>query len=249
MNTKTLSTRSLSVIEQYKNFTVGPAACSIPYFNNKTLGSRVALRAYVGKGSPKDIYEEVTACLTKDHVTLDVLTPDSLKKYITDKNIGIDCSGLSYYILNAEDEERGKGHLDKHLHFTNCGGLFGKIRCAMRPVENCGVNTFADNKNSHVMSLKEMQPGDMITMISKVNDRDHMLVIHQVEYQNFLPIKLHYTHTIAYPEDGVYGTGVKQGTIEIVNPEKSILDCLWSETNLLAKMPNYLVEIRRLNWL
>lgn len=235
------------------NFSVGTApgaaTCSVPYFNNKTVRARGALRAYVGKGSPKDIYEEVTACLTKEHVETAVLTGESLKKYLTDKNIGLDCSGLAYYILNAENEERGKGHLDKHLHFTNCGGLFGKIRCALRPVENCSVATFVDNKNSKPVALKDIQPGDMITMISNTTDRDHVLVVHQIEYQNFLPIKIHYTHTIAYPEDGVYGTGLRQSTIEIVNPDKNILDCLWSETNLFAKMSGYKVEIRRLGWL
>ncbi len=249
MNTKTISPRALSIIDQYKNFSVGTASCSIPYFNNKTIRARGALRAYVGKGSPKDIYEEVTASLTKEHVETGVLTSESLKKYLTDKNIGLDCSGLAYYILNAESEELGKGRIDKHLHFTNCGGLFGKIRCALRPVENCSVTTFSDNKNSRLILQKDICPGDFISMISRTNDRDHMLIVHQVEYQNFLPIKIHYTHTIAYPENGVYGTGLKQESIEIVSPEKDIIDCLWSEEKLHAKLTNYKVEIRRLNWL
>ncbi len=256
MNTKTLSLRALSVIDQYKNFAVGKAVCNVPYFNNKTTRARGALRAYVGKGSPKDIYEEVTASLNKEHVAIDILTGESLKKYLTDKNIGIDCSGLAYYILNAESEERGEGSLDKNIHFVNTHGLFGKVRSLLRPVENCNVSTLANDKNSSIVKLKDIQPGDMITMLSKTNERDHILVVSAVDFQNSLPQKIYYAHANAYPEDGVYGTGLRQGYIDIINlgsdknlENTNILECAWSEINLHSKMSGYDVLIRRLNWL
>ncbi len=248
MNIKTLSLRAMSVIDQYANFSVGKATCSVPYFNNKVTKARGALRVYGGKGSPKDIYEEVTASLTKEHIAIDALDSVSLKKYLTDRNIGLDCSGLAYYILNAESEEQGRGPLDKKIHFINAGGLLGKIRSALRPVENCNVATFTDNKNSRIIDTKNIQPGDMITMIAKMTNRDHILVVNSVEYQNYLPIKIFYTHTIAYPEDGMYGTGLKQGSIDFTDLEKNILEFPWSETNLLTRAREYTVEVRRLNW-
>ncbi len=259
MNTKTLSARALSIIDQYKDFSIGKAVCSVPYFNNKTTRTRGALRAFTGKGSPRDIYEEVIASLTKEHVAIDALTSESLKKYLTDKNIGIDCSGLAYYILNAESEKRSSGSLDKHIRFINCHGLIGKIKSALRPVEHCDVATLADNKNSKLITLKDVLPGDMITMVSKSNARNHILVINGVDMQNSDPTKIFYTHTIAYPEDGVYGTGSKQGTIDLlsksdmsydsdIEKKTEILRYAWSETNLFSKMKDYTVEIRRLNW-
>ena len=259
MNTKTLSTRALSVIDQYKDFSVGKAVCSVPYFNNKTTRTRGALRAFTGKGSPKDIYEEVTAGLAKEHVATEMLTGESLKKYLTDKNIGIDCSGLAYYILNAESEERGLGSLDKHIRFINCHGLIGKIKSALRPVEHCDVATIADDNNSKIVTIQDIRPGDMITMISKSNIRNHILIVSGVDMQNSNPTKIFYTHTIAYPEDGVYGTGLKQGTIDLLTKSteyqalgtdtvNEILAYTWSESSLLSKMKDYKVEIRRLNW-
>lgn len=246
------------MIDQYQNFKVGNATCSIPYFNNKTIGGRGVLRVYGGKGSPKEIYEEVLACMTKDHVDTSVLSNESLRKYISDKNIGMDCSGLAYYILETESRERKIGQFDKKIRFINCHGLFGKIRCALRPVENCDVKTFADNRNSKFISIKEVAPGDIITMVGGAteasgSDRDHILVIHQVEYQNFVPIKLHYTHTIAYPEDGLYGTGVRQGSIEILGLERNILEDAWLEDGkkpelLISRAKRSKTEIRRLNW-
>lgn len=241
MNTKTLSSRALSVIDQYRHFAVGNTVCSIPYFNNKASRVRATLRAYGGKGSPKDIFEEVQTLMIKNHISPNLLNDEALKKILIENNIGIDCSGFAYYVLNAENEERGKGSLDKHIHFTSCRGIIGKIRCHFRPVENCDVATFANNKNSRVIATKEIQVGDVITMLAKSDsnndsqtrdsERDHILIIHQVDYQNFIPIKIYYSHAVAYPEDGLYGTGVKQGSIEILDSNKSITDQCWSENS------------------
>ena len=76
MNTKTISNRALSVIDQYLHFTVGTAVCSVPYFNNKTAKLRGALAVNAGKGSPKEIFEEVQTLLIKSHTTTDSLNAE-----------------------------------------------------------------------------------------------------------------------------------------------------------------------------
>ena len=255
MNTKTLSPRALSVIDQYTHFSVGRAVCSVPYFNNKTVRAKAALRVRIGKGSPKDIHEEITGIMVKQHVSTEVIADESLKKLLTDNNIGIDCSGFAYYILNAESEERGKGTLDKHLSFVNVHGFLKKIYASLRPVENCDVETLANDKNSKAIALKDIQPGDIITMLGGPdnNDRNHILVVNQIDYQNLAPMTIHYAHAVAYPEDGIYGTGIKKGTIEIVYPDKSILEGKWDEggnvettARILNRAKISKTEIRRL---
>jgi len=89
--------------------------------------ARGALRAHSGKGSPKDIFDEVQSITIKAHTDLSSISNESLKKLLTDNNLGIDCSGFAYYILNAESEEQGKGKIDKHISFVNCRSLVGKI--------------------------------------------------------------------------------------------------------------------------
>lgn len=258
MNTKTLTHRAFSVIAQYEHFTLEQAVCSVPYFNNKVTRSRASLRTLVGKGSPKDIHEELLGILIKNHVDQKEIGDESLKRILTDNNIGIDCSGFAYYILNAESEERNKGPLDKHLHFVNCHGLFGKIRCALRPVENCDVRTLADNKNSRAIPIQDAQPGDIISMLSgpDESDRDHILVIYQIEYQNFVPTKIHYTHAVAYPSDGIYGTGIKKGIIQIADISKDLVSQLWTENEktgqdniLFVRATKSTTELRRLLFL
>ena len=257
MNTKVLSNRALSVIDQYLHFKFGSAVCSIPYFNNKTVKARGALRPVIGKGSPEEIYEEVQALLLKSHVPSDTLADESLKKLLSDADLGIDCSAFAYYVLNAEIEERGKGALDKHVSFVNCTGVVGKLRCALRPIENCDVSTLAHEKNSKAIEPKDAQPGDIIVMTGGPADfeRDHVLVIHQVEFQNFAATKIHYSHAAAYPSDGVYGSGIKQGEIEVTDPNKPLLEQRWIENGqeglsnfIFTRAQKARTEIRRLNW-
>lgn len=251
----TLSKQALSIIDQYVHFRFGTAVCSVPYFNNKTVGARAALRATIGKGSPKDIMDELQSIAIKNHLDPKTLVDESLKKLLVDNNLGIECSGFAYYILNAESEERGKGTLEKHLHFTKARGFFGKIRSKLRPVENCDVATFADEKNSSSISIDNVQPGDFISMLNDgdESEHDHILIVTEVENS---PVKIHYVHAVAYPEDGRYGTGIKQGVIEFNSESKSIVDGLWSESGsttnaarIFNRAKKSKTEIRRLRWL
>jgi hypothetical protein len=283
MNTKLLSEKALSVIDQYLHFRIGNSeTCNIPYFNNNHKVVRAGLRATIGKGSPADIFEEVEIELAKrgSHdgelpISLPAgeikkgtfipgaISHESLKHFLVDRNIGIDCSGFAYYVLSAESQSRGKSAIDRHLHFPNCRGILGKIRSKMRPAENAGVATLAHDKNSTIIQLSEIQTGDMITMLNTMNNdvkedrriRDHIVTVHQVEYQNFIPTVIHYSHSIAWPSDGEYGHGVRQGLIEILDINKPITEQRWTEadktgienyTNIRAQKA--LTELRRLRW-
>lgn len=261
MNTKIVSEQTLKVIDQYRNFHIGNAICSIPYFNNRIVSKRAGLRANIGKGSPRDIFEEVEQIIRLQKIDLNSLDGEHLKKILVDNNIGIDCSGFAYYILNEESMFLGKGTLDKHLHFPYSKGIFGKIKSMLRPVENTGVNTFAHSKNSKKIEIKDVKVGDIITILRNEDEqvrniiRNHILIITQIEYQNFLPITLHYAHSIAWPTDGEYGHGIHTGKIDILDINKNILDQRWIENEKIGD-ENYThssaksstVELRRLNW-
>jgi hypothetical protein len=260
MNTRTLSKRATSVIEQYQNFRMGQAVCSVPYYNNKVNRARMALRPYIGKGSPKEIFDEIEGMLVKNKIDPNTLDSENLKKLLRESGIGIDCSGFAYYVLNAESEETGHGSISRRLHFIKCHGLVGKIRCKFRPIENCDVATLADDKNSTAIPVTQIQPGDFITMLGSadssaldISERDHVAVIYQIDYQNMIPARLHYSHAISYPEDGLYGSGIKQGMIDILYPDKSIIDQVWREgeqtgvtNHLFAKAQKSKTDVRRL---
>ena len=259
MNTLLVSDKALSVINQYLHFRFNDAVASIPYYNNNRKVVRAGLRGLVGKGSPRDIFDEVEIAITKDKNTSsgithaadggvpiergamkagsylpDALTNEALKHFLVDHNIGIDCSGFVYYVLEAELLARGKGTLDRYIDFPFSKGILSKIRSKFRPVENTGVATLAHDSNSKRVDLTDIKPADIITMTEGPQERDHVLFVHQVDYQNFKPITVHYTHSIAWPTDGVYGTGVRQGTIDILDIKKPITEQKWSESSKIS---------------
>ncbi len=258
MNTKIISDSAISIINQYKNFQVGNAVCSVPYYNNKVKGVRGGLRVEVGKGSPKEIYEEVKMILIKEKVAETEINSEQLKKTLVDNNIGIDCSGFAYYILNEESKSRGKGSLDKHIHFIRAKNILAKFVARFKPEANVDVVTFADNKNSRIVPLEQVECGDMITMASSTNngERNHILIISQIEYQNFKPITLHYVHAVTWPTDGEYGHGIHEGRIEIIDTNKSLTEQRWVENDktgpenyTATRAQNSQTELRRLAFL
>lgn len=257
MNTQTLSPEALSVINQYLHFQFGSAVCSVPYYNNKVRGARGGLRAYTGKGSPKDIFDEIETVILKNRLDPKTLSDDSLKKLLADSNIGIDCSGLAYHILKTESQSRNLPSLNGKISFINAKGIFGKIRTFINPAGNCDVSTLADETNSKMVHLKDARPGDFITMISsnKDKERNHILIIHQVDNIDSITTKIHYTHAVAYPEDGIYGTGIKQGSVEITNLDAPITEQRWLENGfegpankIFIRANGSKTELRRLAW-
>lgn len=243
------------MISRYSVFAFGAASCRVPYFNNKTTKSRAALRVRIGKGSTDDIAEELREITTKEHIDADTMSDTRLRSIMEERGIGIECSGFAFHVLAAECIARKIGALEKQISFINCKGLMGKLRCALRPVENCDVATFAADENSHAVSLSDAKPGDIITMIGnkEESERDHVLVIYSIE--NGTSKKLFYAHSVAYPEDGTSGTGVRKGTIEIIDANKPLYEQRWSEegtpetlARIIVRAKKSVTSLRRLNF-
>jgi hypothetical protein len=124
-------------------------------------------------------------------------------------------------------------------------------------VENASVETFAHEKNSKKIDLREISIGDMIIILGnkELIDRNHLLIVNQIEYQNFIPTNIHYIHAISWPTDGKYDSGIHEGEIEIVDINKNITEQNWIENEKTGK-ENYTfskalegkTSINRLNW-
>jgi hypothetical protein len=243
MTTKILSNRAISTIQEYLKFHLGSAVCSIPYYNNRSKRTRAALRAQIGKGSPQEIVDEIEHIATKQKINLQAIDSETFKKFLVDNNVGIDCSGLVYNILKPK------------LSFPFAKGALGIFRSIFRKVENADVATFAHPANSSEIEVREAQPGDIITMQgSSENERDHILLIHQVDYENEIPTLLYYTHSVAWPTDGHYGHGVRQGQISITNIDRPLTEQIWVENDKIgpenytfSRAVSSMTSLRRLN--
>jgi len=210
------------MIAHYESLRFGSVHVSAPYFNNKRQQVRGALRVLVGKGAPTEIEEEAQLIALRCHTDLTTLSAEDIKKFLVDNNLGIDCSGFVYHVLNAE------APLAPRLTFPHAS-LLRKLLTKLRPIENTNVKVFAHEKNSTTIPLSDIQAGDFITMVGskKVGNPDHILLIERVEGNT-----VHYAHSYAFPSDGKYQTGIKRGTITVTDPSKPTTEQVWDSEDM-----------------
>ena len=237
------------------NFT---ADVNCPYFNNRRIRLRGALRVLVGKGSPEEISEEAKLFALREKIDLTALTNDALKKFLVGHRLGTDCSGFAYHLLEAEGLGKKLGNLKKHLHRPFIQNPLRKFLVWLRPIENTGVGTFSHETNSHEIKIEDIRAGDLIIMLKTGPKRDynHVMVITSVEGESGSPNTIHYAHSFQWSKDGQYDHGVRTGRIEITDIKKPLLEAVWVEKNATgdnnetythAKNAEVLV-LKRLNW-
>ncbi len=233
---KTLSKEAQTIIQNYLHLPFPGLDVSCPYYNNRRQQVRGALRVLVGKGSVADIVDEAMILSLKHRIVLDALNNEQMKQFLVDHHIGIDCSGLAYYILDAELRAKKLGPLKHHLSFPKTANPFRLLLRNLRTVENTSVDVLYNQKNSVEVPLSAMQPGDMIIMKGTGRDHtmNHVLVVHEVAYENNAPKVVSYTHTLQWSADGKYHHGVRQGAISITDIHKSILEQIWNEQNKIG---------------
>jgi len=211
-----LSPQAQEVVEKYLSLPLGNG-CSTPYFNNRRKRIRGGLRALVGKGLPEEIAEEAEMFSIRERVGIKKIASADLKKFLVDHNLGIDCSGFAYHVLDAELKARGKRKISASV--KPWSGFYRKIKHYLRPAENTGVSTFSNEKNSVLIDENNTIPADFVSIISPENGRNHMLVIENVSKQNGV-MKFTCVHSIAYSKDGLYGTGVRREELTSADMKK-----------------------------
>lgn len=218
--------RAREIVDGYLALPVG-AKPRCPYFNNRRKKVRGGLRVQKGKGSPEEIAEEckIEAVYAKEDISL--LSTDKLKAFLVDRDLGVDCSGFAYHVLSAALAER-KGKSLAGAMKTRRTGPFGSLVARLRPAENIGVATFADDRNSFEIKASEAEPGDIIVFMGTGPQKtyNHILVITGVA-QTDGATRLSYANSYAWPSDGLYGHGVREG--EILVHGDDLLGGTWKE--------------------
>lgn len=230
--TKTLSPEAQTIIQNYLHLPFPGRNISCPYYNNRRHAIRGALRVLIGKGSVDDIMDETMILSLKHKIDLGVLTDEQLKQFLVDHHVGIDCSALAYYILDAELRAKKLGGIKRHLSFPTTVNPLRVLLRNLRTVENTSVDVLSVPKTSVEVPLSAVQPGDMIIMKQTGRDHtmNHVLVVHAVEYDDAsLPTSISYTHTLQWSTDGKYRHGVRQGRIVLTDLTKSLLEQSWEE--------------------
>lgn len=224
----TLSESAKKVINDYQNLVISGKEINCPYYNNKKVKMRGALAVLVGKGSPEDIVEETTLFAKKKNFDISKASAEDITKFMKDLNLGIDCSGFAFHVLNAELG----GRLKKKI-VVPTKSIMRKLLSRMRKVENTNVKTLRNEINSRAVELSEVLPGDIICMIGtgKNNDLDHVLVVTDVEMDERENRKsIGYMHSLDWKTDLDEDGGIKKGTIKIDDANEALEHQKWEES-------------------
>ncbi|MFA7315172.1 MAG: hypothetical protein WC025_04610, partial [Candidatus Magasanikbacteria bacterium] len=218
-------------IENYLNLNIAGKNIQTPYFNNRRNQVRGALGVLIGKGSSKDIEEEVQIISLKEKTDLSNLSAKKIKEFLVENNLGIDCSGFVYYILDALTQEKKNKKLKQIVHFPFAKNFLRKIICLLRPAENFGVTNLAHESNSKKIDLANTQSGDFIIFLGSgpKQDYNHVMFVESIEKENDKLKTINYIHAYKWPNDGKYNHGVRRGIIEITDINKNILTQEWFE--------------------
>lgn len=233
-----LTPQAHAVIKRYLHlpFATGQdVAC--PYFNNRTVRVRGALRALIGKGSPEDIAEEAMIFSLKEKTPLRTMDGRTLRQFLITHRLGVDCSAFAYYVLDAEVKARYGKSLSSCVRPSENIGMIRRILRRLRPVENTSVRNFADDVNTKDVQLSNIRAGDLIIFFNadSPHDRNHVLVVSRVGYD--APARtmiVTYAHSFRWTTDNALGHGVREGEIRVSDATSPIIEAHWLERGLSA---------------
>ncbi len=186
----------LNTLKQEINHYIG-----IPYWSNKLDKGKIVLSGpYGGKGSRKQIEAHTQKLIKKNSLSATKLTKQAVYNLQKKNRLGIDCSGLTYHLLDFWSRLNTGVSIRKFVVGTN--GKSGPRRV--------NVQSLAKKANStKVTNLVDIKTGDMLV----INKASHVLfVINKTD--SFIT----YIHSSLYTKK----RGVHLGRVKIVNPTKGL---------------------------
>ena len=211
----TLSKNAINTIHQYKNLNIGGKSITTPYFINKINKVRAGLKVLVGKGTPKEIEDEANLIALRKKINLSKLTDEQIIDFLIQNNIGIDCSGFVYHVINAQTRELKQKSLSSFLNYKHKNPIRAFIT-KLRPAENTSVSVLFDEKNTTSINIQDAQTGDIIIMMGTGTNHDlnHILLItDRKESKNKKLKSLQYIHSLKWKSDKALNHGVREGKI------------------------------------
>jgi hypothetical protein len=216
---KSLPLSTQKIIDHYANLSLGGKKVITPYFMNEK--SKKGRRVSVGKGTPEEIEKETTRFAKKYGFNLQEATAESIRTFMIQHELGIDCSGFVTWVVNELVKEKVHQPIWKTLSYRMLSPL-AQIKRLLRPVENTSVRVLTHQANSiSIPQMIDIHIGDMI----RIFNGHHILLITEITYdKKNNPIVLKYVNSTM---TGQKLYGILTGTIQITKPEGSIIEQKW----------------------
>ena len=214
-------------VNQYLQMELVGKRFSCPYFMNKRK-QRGGLRVMIGKGSPEEITSEVKIMAHLKNFDLNNASPDQIRKFMLERDIGIDCSGFVAQVLNAWLESDHKGKLMQYLKFSD-GSLVSRLRRTLRQVENIGAESLTSEANCTIVTnLNDIRPGDLVRLKGKEKNSHHVLLISTVTLEDDRVLEFEYVNST---QEYGNSNGARSGRVIVTNPDGDLKDQQWLDND------------------
>ena len=166
-------------LDQYLHLRIAGKKVRCPYWKDRF--KEEIWGPFGGKGKPYQIIGATLKIAREQKISLDKLTLLQIRRFMKKNRIGIDCSGLAYWLLDALDREKGGDGLEDDI--PNAQGRF-LIRADVRMLTN-------DKVSAPIKKIPKIQVGDMI----KLHKGKHIAVIIRIKKVRYAIKELIYAHS------------------------------------------------------
>jgi hypothetical protein len=185
---------------------------------------------------------EVPNCHPRESGDPDNSPQQSIRLFLIDNDLGVECSGFVTQILRAHFLENANFDLARKFYKISARRLLRYFIAKLRPVENISVRVWADDRNTEKLrDWKQAAAGDIIVILEKKLPavRNHIILITARDGQI-----IKYAHARAWSSEGRYNHGVSEGEIKIIAPDKGILEQEWRELGKIGVDNETLAEAK-----
>lgn len=206
-------------IDKYFTLNVAGMKVICPYYMN--VGGILKDSVFAGKGSPVEIENKAKDIFS--HIDLVNKDENFIRSEMSHNDLGIDCSGLVYQILNTWLRDISKkSELKDYLPKSRTFNPRRIISRMIKPQSSVSADMFTSSPISKKIDLKDVQPGDLI----RTRGGKHILFVTEVEYNDTIPTKITFVQSASLYKR----TGVRYGSVELI--KKMDLACsIWSDAN------------------
>lgn len=219
-----------SFIEQYRHLEIGEQEVRVPYYRN-VKRVRGELNSLVGKGSPKEISDEVKIYGKLRDFNIKKASAEEIRQFMEEQGIGLDCSGFAVHVIDNWLRGLGMGRLFRHIKPSRKNDI-RNILYPLKYHQGINADNITNEENNIKVDLKDIRPGDLIRLRGARRGM-HVLMVYEVTYgENDIPVKIIYVHSAEYYGDQ---NGVKFGEIEITDINKPLEEQNWTEVDEKGK--------------
>jgi hypothetical protein len=205
-------------VDSYVHFSFDERLIKVPYC---LVHSRFQFWNTKGKGNPKQLRNQLSKAALKEGVVLSLLSESEITRFMRKNNIGIECSGFVYQVLDAALRDTGELPLHHCFHRSERADILNLLLFRINPQRRISADMLTDLQfTKEVKMVSEIEVGDLLRLSPRHWSGKHVAIVVELD-----------DHVIRYAHSSkdTIEQGPHYGEIEISDPTKGLEWQNWLE--------------------